>query len=270
MMCKAYNVSTSGYYAWRNRKESSRQQANNQFARVINKVHQQSHGIYGSPRVTAALHRQGLSISENRVARIMQAHGIIGRIHVKKRRPPGLHDVIKRTDNKRLGRPLPNAINQVWVGDVTYIRFQKRWWYLAVVMDIYSRKIIGWSLDRHRRKELTMSALKQALKTRQPETNLLFHSDRGVEYAAGGYRDLLAEHKIKPSMNRPGHCTDNAHMESFFHSLKGEWLGSNKYATVALLHKAIRDYIVSFYNRVRLHSSLNYCSPNEFEKLQLQ
>lgn len=249
LMCDAYGVSKSGYYAWLNRKDSPRQIKNTQLAAIIKKIHLKSHGIYGSPRITVTMNRQGIEVGENRVARIMQSFGIVGRIHTKKQRAPALYDVIKRTDNKRLISPLPSGINQVWVGDVTYIRFQKRWWYLAVVMDVYSRKIVGWSLESHRRKELTMAALRQALQRRQPAPNILFHSDRGVEYAAGGYRTLLTKHHIKPSMNRPGHCTDNAHIESFFHSLKGEWISGVEYATVNALRQAIRDYIVHFYNR---------------------
>lgn len=269
-MCQAYGVSTSGYYAWLGRADSPRKCENHRLAGKIAKIHQQSHGIYGSPRITVALHRQGYTVSENRVARIMQEYGIVGRIHVRKPRAPCGFDKVMRTSNKRLIAPEPTRINQVWVGDVTYIRYQKRWWYLAVVMDIYSRKVIGWALDTHRRQELTMHALQQALHYRQPEPSMLFHSDRGVEYAAGHYRQLLTDNDIQPSMNRPGHCTDNAHMESFFHSLKGEWIRDAEYVTVKLLKQAIRSYIVNFYNRTRLHSGLNYCSPNEFERLNAQ
>lgn len=265
-MCTAYDVSTSGYYTWLNRKPSQRDKANHHLAQKIRQIHAQSHGIYGSPRITAVLQRQGHAVGKNRVARIMQAQNVVGRIHKKKRKAPGIHDLIARTVNKRLVAPEPTDINQVWVGDVTYLRCQKRWWYLAVVMDLYSRKVIGWSLERYRRHRLTMQAIRQAIKNRQPKNKLLFHSDRGVEYAAGSYRSLLEDHHIEPSMNRPGHCTDNAHMESFFHSLKGEWIGGVKYATVVSLRASISDYIMNFYNQHRLHSSLNYVSPNEFER----
>lgn len=268
-MCKIYGVSRSGYYTWRDRKISSRAKANQSPAKKIKHIHVKSFGIYGSPRITKKLHQQGIHVSKNRVARIMQAEGILGRIHTRKQRAPSITEVIKRSKNKRLTTPKPSQINQVWVGDVTYLWHQKRWWYLAVVMDLYSRKIIGWSLESYRKKELTISALNKAIQSRRPGAKMLFHSDRGVEYAAGAYRDILDQHGIQPSMNRPGHCTDNAHMESFFHSLKGEWIKGNKYATVNALRNAIRDYIVNFYNRTRLHSSLNYCSPNEFERLQL-
>ena len=268
-LCDVYDVSRSGYYAWFNRKVSKRAKENQSFAKKIKQVHKQSHGIYGSPRISKRLQQLGIGVSENRVARIMQSERIVGRIHTRKQRAPSITEVIKKSKNKRLTTPEPTRINQVWVGDVTYLWHQKRWWYLAVVMDLYSRKIIGWSLESYRKKELTISALSKALQNRKPESDMLFHSDRGVEYAAGAYRNLLEQHNIQPSMNRPGHCTDNAHMESFFHSLKGEWIKGNKYATVDTLRNAIRDYIVNFYNRSRLHSSLNYCSPNEFERLQL-
>jgi len=267
-LCDIYEVSRSGYYAWCHRKPSKRALENQSLAKKIKHIHTKSFGIYGSPRVTKKLHQQDIMASENRVARIMQSEGIVGRIHSRKQRAPSIVEVIKKTNNKRLTTPQPTGINQVWVGDVTYIWQQKRWWYLAVVMDLYSRKIIGWSLESYRKKELTISALSQALKNRKPEPDMLFHSDRGVEYAAGAYRELLKKHSIKPSMNRPGHCTDNAHMESFFHSIKGEWIGGVKYATVDTLRDAIRNYIVNFYNRTRLHSGLNYQSPNEFERLQ--
>jgi transposase InsO family protein len=268
-MCNIYDVSKSGYYTWRDRKLSQRAIGNQSLAKRIKFIHEKSFGIYGSPRVTKKLHQQGIMASENRVARIMQSEGIVGRIHTRKQRAPSIVEVIKRSKNKRLTAPEPTSINQVWVGDVTYLWHQKRWWYLAVVMDLYSRKIIGWSLESYRKKALTISALNKAIQNRRPRSEMIFHSDRGVEYAAGAYRDLLSAHKIQPSMNRPGHCTDNAHMESFFHSLKGEWIRDNKYATVDVLRNSIRDYIVNFYNRTRLHSSLNYCSPNEFERLQL-
>lgn len=270
LMCQTYNVSRSGYYAWNNRQDSAQKQANNALSIIIKRIHQKSYGIYGSPRVTAMLRRQGEQASENRVAKIMRAEGIAGCSHRRKHRGPSIIEVIKKTNNKRLTVPEPKRINQIWVGDVTYLWQQKRWWYLAVVMDLYSRKIIGWSLERHRKKALTISALQQALRNRRPTEKMIFHSDRGVEYAAEAYRKVLQQHDIKPSMNRPGHCTDNAHMESFFHSLKGEWLQGNKYATVDALRNALRGYIVNFYNRTRLHSSLNYCSPNEFERLQIR
>ena len=268
-MCDIYDVSKSGYYTWRDRKLSQRAIDNKSLANKIKSIHKKSFGVYGSPRITKKLHQQGIMASENRIARIMQSEGIIGRIHTCKQRAPSIVEVIKRSKNKRLTTSAPIRINQVWVGDVTYLWHQKRWWYLAVVMDLYSRKIIGWSLESYRKKELTISALNKAIQSRRPKSEMIFHSDRGVEYAAGAYRDLLEQYKIQPSMNRPGHCTDNAHMESFFHSLKGEWIRGNKYATVDALRNSIRDYIVNFYNRTRLHSSLNYCSPNEFERLQL-
>lgn len=269
-MCSVFKVSRSGYYAWLHRKSSARAVSNNVLVQQIKRLHKRSHGIYGSPRITAMLLREGVAVSVNRVARLMREEGIVGRIHYKKQRAPAINEVIKRTGNKRLFSPLPCAINQVWVGDVTYLWQQKKWWYLAVVMDVYSRKIIGWALETHRKKELTIKALRQAVQSRQPKSNMLFHSDRGSEYAAQAFREVLAQHGIIPSMNRPGHCTDNAHVESFFHSLKGEWISGVKYDTVDELRKAIRTYIVHFYNKSRLHSSLNYCSPNEFERLLAQ
>lgn len=254
-MCKFYDVSRSGYYTWRDRKTSTRAKANQSLAKKIKHIHVKCFGIYGSPRITKKLHQQGIHVSENRVARIMQAECIIGRIHTRKHRAPSIIEVIKRSKNKRLTTPKPSQINQVWVGDVTYLWHQKRWWYLAVVMDLYSRKIIGWSLESYRKKELTISALNKALQNRKLKPDMLFHSDRGVEYAAGAYRDLLAQHNIQASMNRSGHCTNNAHMESFFHSIKGEWIGDVKYATVDALRNAIRDYILHIIYVTNLESN---------------
>lgn len=151
-MCDIYDVSRSGYYTWRNRKPSARAKNNQTLAKKIKHIHTKSFGIYGSPRITKKLHQQGIHVSVNRVARIMQSERIVGRIHTRKQRAPSIVEVIKKTNNKRLNAPQPTSINQVWVGDVTYLWHQKRWWYLAVVMDVYSRKIISWSLESYRKK----------------------------------------------------------------------------------------------------------------------
>ena len=266
-LCTTYSVSRSGYYAWRSRADSPRSIENKALVKQIQRIHDKSHGIYGSPRITAVLRHQGYAYSENRIARLMQENGIVGRIHNVDWCNTKLQKFYTKTINKSMITAEPTKINQVWVGDVTYIRHQKRWWYLAVVMDVYSRKVVGWALGQKRTVDLTLKALRNAIYRRQPKSGLIFHSDRGVEYASYRYQDVLDKYGIHASMNRPGHCTDNAHMESFFHSLKGEWIRGHKYTTVKSLRQAIKDYIVCFYNRIRLHSSLDYQSPEEFERL---
>ena len=266
-LCRHYGVSRSGYYTWRGRGESERARKDRELVTQISELHQRSHGIYGSPRITEALKQRGVACGENRVARLMRAHHIVGKVRHVYRRHQGTGRFFSRIENIRLGQPVPTAPNQLWSGDITYVKFHKRYYYLAVIMDVYSRKVLGWTLGPHRTVELTESLLARVVRQRSPAPGLIFHSDRGVEYAS--YRDeaLLKAHGIRPSMNRPGHCVDNAHVESFFHTIKGEWLKGNTCATVSELKEMIRYYIQRFYNRTRLHSGIGYYSPDEFEKM---
>lgn len=266
-LCKHYGVSRSGYYAWLHRPESQRAKANRQLITLIASIHQRSHGTYGSPRMTAALNRRGIRCGENRVARLMREQHIVGKIHQLYRHRQGTNRFFQRFDNLRLNRSAPTAPNQVWAGDITYLKLHKHYYYLAVVMDVYSRKIIAWSLGHQRTVDLTLSVLRRAIKQRQPDAGLIFHSDRGIEYASYRYEEVLKQHGIRPSMNRPGHCVDNAQVESFFHTLKGEWLKGHTYQSVNELKETIHYYIQQFYNRSRLHSGINYYSPNEYEKI---
>ena len=169
MACEAYGVSRGGYYAWLIRKPSQREMDNHSLIKRIQQAHQRSHGIYGSPRITKQLEREGVSVSENKIARLMQREGIIGRIHSRKQRAPSIVEGMKQSKNKRLKIPEPTNTNPVWTGEMTYLWHKKRWWNLAVVMDLYSRKIIGWSIESYRKKELTMKALSHALQKRKPE-----------------------------------------------------------------------------------------------------
>lgn len=266
-LCQYYGVSRSGYYAWLNRVESRRAKENRDLLVHITTTHDRSHGTYGSPRVTAALKRQGIWCSENRVARLMREQRIVGKVQYVYRRHQGNNRFFLRTGNLRLGQAEPTAPNQVWAGDITYVKLHKHYYYLAVVMDVYSRKVLGWSLGHQRTVDLTLRVLHQAIKQRQPAPGLIFHSDRGIEYAAYDYEGELKQHGIRPSMNRPGHCVDNAHVESFFHTLKSEWLKGNPYQSFNGLKETIRYYIQHFYNRSRLHSGIGYYSPNEYEKM---
>jgi transposase InsO family protein len=233
----------------------------------VARVFEESKGRYGSPKVHEALEKQGNKCSKNTVAKIMLENNLKARVNRVYVRNPGLHRFFKRIDNLRLGKPEPQRMNQVWVGDVTYIKVKSSFQYLAAVMDLYSRRLIGWSLGSNRKGELTERALFNALRKRRPEEGLIFHSDRGIEYCANRYHELLGKHGIVPSVNRPGHCQDNAHMESFFHTLKGELIRNTPIADAKELKNLLKGYITHFYNTKRLHSGINYYSPVEYEAL---
>lgn len=206
-------------------------------------------------------------MSRKRVARLMREAGLRGRVSRLYRRQPGLRRFFLKTGNLRLAQPPPSGINQVWVGDLTYLRVGRLWRYLAVVMDLFSRRLIGWAIGQSKSMKLTMLALRRAIATRRPPPGLVFHSDRGVEYAAYRYQALLDEHRIIASMNRPHTSQDNAHMESFFHSLKAELIHRCEIRSDGQLNAMLAGYIDRFYNAKRLHSSLGYNSPIEFEQL---
>ena len=197
----------------------------------------------------------------------MRENGLKGRVSRVYIKNPKVHRFFKRIGNLRLEIPKPKEINQVWVGDVTYIKVTKGFQYLAAVMDVYSRRLVGWSIGSRRTVKLTERALMHAIRKRHPPKGLIFHSDRGIEYCAYKYHDTLNRHEIVPSVNRPGCCQDNAHMESFFHTLKGELIRNRDIKTASELKYLVKGYITHFYNKKRLHSALNYCSPLEFEQL---
>ena len=266
-LCRRFKVSRSGFYAWLARDGSRRGRNDEELATRIERIHGESGGRYGSPRVHELLRREGIRCSNKRVARLMRERGLRGRVSRVYRRSPALHKFFAKTGNLRLEEPLPTRADQIWVGDLTYLRLGKRWRYLATVMDLFSRRIVGWTLSRNRTIEVTLRALKRAIAVRNPRPGLLFHSDRGIEYSAYGFQDFLKARGIVPSMNRPRHCQDNAHMESFFHSLKAELTHQRIYASDAELNASIASYIDRFYNQKRIHSSLGYHSPVEFERL---
>jgi putative transposase len=234
---------------------------------TITRIFEESKGRYGSPKVHEALKKRGERCSENTVASIMREQKLKARAYRVYVRNPGLHRFFKKIDNVRLTQPFPKKTNQVWVGDVTYIRIKNSFHYLAAVMDLYSRKLIGWSLGSNRKQELTERALMHAIRKRRPEEGLIFHTDRGIEYCANKYQELLDRYGITPSVNRPGHCQDNAHMESFFHSLKGELIRNTPITDAKELKNLLKGYITHFYNKRRLHSGINYYSPIEYEAL---
>jgi len=266
VMCKMLDVSASGYYAWRGRPESMRTAANRQLIEEIRRVYGDSRGRYGSPRVHAALRAEGRQIGRNRVARLMHHHGICAR---QKRR------FCRTTDSSHdfplapnlLGRRFTaSAPDRVWLADITYIPTAEGWLYLAVVLDMFSRRVVGWAMDERITQELTLNALRMAIATRRPRPGLLHHSDRGSQYASNDYRKLLKQFYMTQSMSRKGNCWDNAPMESFFKTLKVERIYRLRYSSRDQARLDIVNWIEGFYNEKRLHSAIDYRSPADFER----
>ena len=262
-MCALYGVTRAGYYAWRGRGESARRGQDRIFLGAIRGIFEQSRGTYGSPRIHRALVGTGLRVSRRRVGRLMREAGLRARAAKLYRRIPGLHGFFTSIPNRQLDR-LATAPDQVWVGDITYVKVAGAWRYLAVVMDRYSRRILGWSLGSKKDAGLTLAALNHAVGHRHPRPGVIFHSDRGVEYAAYAVRHRLASLGFVQSMNRPREITDNAHMESFFHSMKSDAVHGIRCTYPAELTRLVHGYI-PFYNGVRLHSGIGYSSPIEYE-----
>jgi len=234
---------------------------------TITQIHRDSREVYGSPRVLKALKRQGISIGKKRVERLMQAQGLQGRVVKVTRRQPGLKRFKEWGDNLRLKQPETNRINQIWVSDITCIKVRETYRFLTVIMDIYSRRILSWSLTEDRTTKETAAMLKRAAQERQPAAGLIFHTDRGIEFTGKVFRKTLTQFNMNASVNRLGYCTDNGHMESFFHSLKAELIRGRKFNSMAELRYALNSYINHFYNKKRLHSGIGYCTPIEYEKL---
>ncbi len=268
-MCRVLKVTRSGYYAWHKRTESNRRQEDRRLLDDIRRVYRQGRNAYGSPRVTKQLHAEGIRCGKNRVARLMKANGLQAVVKRKfKVTTDSKHDypVAKNLLNRNFTTDRPN---QVWVTDITYIPTLEGWLYLAAVMDLYSRQIVGWAMDRTLTRELVSKALLQAIGRRNPPKGLIHHSDRGCQYASLEYQWLLKKHGFLPSMSRKGDCYDNACMESFFHTIKTELIHHQRYWTRLQARQSIFDYIEVFYNRVRLHSTLGYVSPYQYEKMSL-
>lgn len=265
LLCRKLGVSRSGYYAWLNRKPSERAKANKVLLDQIRTIHVKSRRTYGSPRVHAELTSRGELCSVNRVARIMRENGVMAKMAARFKPRNRHYEHYRGTPNRLLEHPPVASQNQVWVGDLTYIRVNRHWIYLAVVMDLYTRKIIGWSIGDKRIPELPIEALKMAVSLEQyPKGRTIFHSDQGIEYAANRYRHFALDAGLNLSMSRKGCCWDNAFMESFFHSLKTEMVYFEKFTSIEKATAYIMDYI-SFYNGKRLHSGIGYVSPNTFE-----
>ena len=267
MMCALYGVTRGGFYAWQGRQPSERTSQDARLTEQIRQVHRQSRGYYGSPRVASQLRREGVPIGQRRVARLMRCARLQGRSARRYHRSMvGQRAFFASVPNQQRAQVV-QAPNQLWVGDVTYLKVAGQWRYLAAVMDRHSRRILGWSLGTRRDAALTSDALRHSVRKRQAAPGLMFHSDRGIEYAAFEYRNQLARLGIIQSMNRPGKMNDNAHMESFFHSMKAEELHGRRFDNDEQLRQALRSYI-AFYNQQRLHSALRYLPPVTFERQQ--
>lgn len=234
--------------------------------RKITSVYQLSRENYGSPRVHQQLKVCGVRVGRKRVERLMRQQGLKGRVVKVTRWAPGLKRFHARGENLRLKRSETQNVNDVWAADITYLRVQGRWLYLAAIMDLHSRRIVGWSLSRSKSMNLTLTALRYAVRDRRPTSPVVFHTDRGIEYTGPRYQMQLKKHGLIPSLNRAGHCTDNAHMESFFHSMKAELIRARTFETENELRLALRSYINGFYNTTRLHSGIGYQSPVVYER----
>jgi putative transposase len=267
VMCRVLQVARSGYYAWRSRQPGPQAQRRTALTEAIRAVHTKNKGRYGSPRVHRALRAQGHACCVNTVAKLMSA----AQIRAKTAR----RFVVRTTDSAHAQPVAPERLrrdfavarrpDQVWVADITYLATGEGWLYLAAVLDLCSRKVVGWCVADHLRTELVAVALQRALRQRRPAAGLVHHSDRGVQYASDAYQELLHEYEALPSMSRRGNCYDNAVMESFFGTLKTELAYHESYATRKEAELALFEYLEGFYNTTRLHSSLGYQSPRQFE-----
>ncbi len=266
-MCSLFGVSKSGYYEWTKRKESNRSKRRKQLEKLIRRIFFDSRQLYGSPKVWNALKHQGVHVSQKTVARIMKELGLKSRT-VKK---------YKATTNSKHNMPVSENVlnqsfaaekpNQVWMADITYIPTDEGWLYLSSLEDLCTRKIVGFHMDERMTKELCLKALDQAYRLQKPKGNVLHHSDRGSQYASSDYQQRLKQYGMTGSMRRKGNCYDNACIESFHSVLKKELVYLNKFKTRKEAKEKIFEYITCFYNGKRIHSSIGYFTPNQYERM---
>jgi transposase InsO family protein len=265
MMCRALGVSRTGYFAYRTRETSERELENRQLLQQIQAVQKATRQSYGSPRMTRELRTQGRTCGRHRVARLMRKNGMGAKRKRRFRKTTDSNHSHPCAENLVAREFTVSAPNRVWVSDVTYIWTRECWLYLAVTLDLYSRKVVGWGMGTENDTDLVLRALNMAVTNRRPGADLIFHSDRGSTYAAGDFSDELKRLGITASMSRKGDCWDNAVAESFFSSFKTEWMPEDGYDTVSEGMADVFRYIEEFYNRKRLHSYLGYVSPTAFE-----
>lgn len=267
-LCEALDVATSGYYDWQHRQACPGKRAteNAHLLVDIERIFQENRRTYGSPRIQHELAKEGRHHGRNRIARLMRQKQLCGRPKGKYRvQTTDSHHDLPIAPNRLADCPAPTAPNQIWVGDITYVKTGEGWLYLAGFMDLYSRRIVGWAMQPSMNESLVLNCWNMACTHRQPPAQLLVHSDRGSQYASASFRGALTQRHALPSMSRKGNCYDNAAMESFWSTLKLELLHRSDFQSRNQASLAIFDYIETFYNRKRIHSALNYRSPVDFE-----
>lgn len=268
--CTVLEVSRAAYYQWAGGESSTRRQEDRELSRLIEEAHRESRETYGAPRVQAELRRRGRNCGRKRVARLMRERGLVGRCPRRWKQTTVPDPSVDVLQEDLLGRRFrPGEINAVWAGDITYVRTWEGWLYLASVIDLGSRRVVGWAMADHMRAELVCDALRMALLSRRPPAGLIFHSDRGSQYTSSEFRGLLAEHQVRQSLSRPRQCWDNAVAESFFATLKTELIDRQSWPTRTAAQRAIFEFVEVFYNRQRLHTALGCRTPTEYESQEV-
>lgn len=265
LMCKILEVSRAGYYHWGKRKVCRRNLEDQRLLEIIRYHYNRSRGTYGLPRIYAVIRKEGLKVNKKKISRLMRVNKIRAKTKRKFKVTTVRRSKALASQNLLEGKFNSERENRLWTSDITYIWTKEGWLYLAVIMDVYSRKIVGWSLGSSLNAELVLKSLRMAIVQRNPKEGIIFHSDRGSQYSSSSVREFLKSYKIIQSMSSTGNCYDNAITESFFHTLKTELIFWNRYQSREEAKRSIFYYIEIFYNRQRLHSSLNYLSPEEFE-----
>ena len=266
LMCALAGVTRGGFYAWLKRGESRRSKEDRRLKLLVEAAHRQSRGTYGAPRLSASLREQGEQVSYKRVVRLKNEAGLRGKCAKGWKPRTTVRDSASVYAPNLLKGQETTGIDQVWVADITYLPTDEGWLYLSVVMDLHSRRIVGWAMRDHMRVDLVLEALESAYAARQPGPGLLHHSDRGAQYTANDYLSVLRSREARVSMSGTGNCYDNAAMESFFKTLKSELVDHERFCSRKEARQAVFEYIEVFYNRLRMHSAIGYTSPAEFEE----